>query len=320
MHTPDITRNSPPRLASAGLSLLAGFCCSQSVNADLYWMNDASQYGYLCQYSLPDSELAAESCIPTSTTNAMAYLQNMHGSELGKTPLTGLDYNSWMTTASELRGPGYMNTNSNNGTNAIGQTRGLQTYLSDIGAYPGNIRLEGTSTFSANKIEELYQDSLPSWMQTSQHPTMSIMHQWLSGGAGIVVDLLYNGGSLETLEGHAVTLVGLNWIDANNNGIVEQNEGATLSVIDPLNPTEGSNGPIAIGPPKITEISIWDSSEGMSFSYLQYHGDSIPYDENFESASGSLSGAGAIFVIPTPGAAGLLIAGLLASGRRRRTA
>ncbi len=317
MHTPDITRKYTPRLASAGLALLAGFCCSQSVNADIHWMNDASQYGYLCQYSLVDPELSAESCIPTSTTNAMAYLQNTRGSELGKTPLTGLDYNSWMTTASELRGPGYMNTNSNNGTNAIGQTRGLQRYLSDIGAYPGNIRIEGTTLFSANEIEEEYQDTLPSWMQTSQPPTMSIMHQWLSGGAGIVVDLLYNGG---TLEGHAVTLVGLNWIDANNNGIVAQNEGATLSVIDPLNPTEGSDGSIAIGPPKITEISIWDSSEGMLFSYLQYLGDSIPYEDNFGSATGSLSSAGAIFVIPTPGAAGLLIAGLLAPGRRRRTA
>ena len=117
-----------------------------------------------------------------------------------------------------------------------------------------------------------------------------------------------------------LTLIGLDWIDANSDGIVDQNENAVLKVIDPLNPTEGSDGSIAVGPPKITEISVWDSENGMSFSYLQYIGDTIPYTDQFSTATGALSGAGAIFVIPAPGATGLLIAGLLAPGRRRRTA
>ena len=301
------------------LAVLAGISCTGSALADLQWMNDASQYGYLCQYSLSDPALSAESCIPTSTTNGLAYLQNVHGSELGGISLTGLDYSSWMMTAEELRGPSYMNTNSSSGTNALGQTWGTQNYLSDLGVYPDRIRLEGTTLYTAEQIQEQYPEGdLPSWVQTGQHPTMSIMHQWLSGGAAIVLDLVYNPANPN--DGHAVTLIGLDWIDANNDGIVDQNENAVLKVIDPLNPTEGSDGNIAVGPPKITEISVWDSANGMSFRYNQYLGDSIPYTNDFGMTEvGALSGAGAIFVIPSPGAAGVLIAGLVATGRRRRT-
>ncbi|MFM1829913.1 MAG: hypothetical protein RLZZ558_253, partial [Planctomycetota bacterium] len=64
--------------AVAAASVLAG---SAGAGVNYSWQTDLSAYGYLCQYSIPN-DLAEESCVPTSTVNALAYLQNRYASQL----------------------------------------------------------------------------------------------------------------------------------------------------------------------------------------------------------------------------------------------
>ena len=58
--------------------------------------------------------------------------------------------------------------------------------------------------------------------------------------------------------GHSLALVGLEWFDSNENGIVDQAD-ATLFVANALDPSQhySGNGMQAIGPTKLTHVPVW---------------------------------------------------------------
>jgi hypothetical protein len=131
----------------------------------------------------------------------------------------------------------------------------------------------------------------------------------------VVVSIGYAQGG-----GHEITMVGLDWNDANGDGVVDESEGATFTVIDPLDPSEAYSGSDVLGPPKPTTISVWQNAAGelLRFSYQQYVGQ-LPFDAgNYFTASGVIGGGVSISVIPAPAAwIAALVAGACGSRRRR---
>jgi hypothetical protein len=287
--------------AFAAACVLAG-----SASADLYnWQNDPSAYGYLCQYSIPN-DLAEESCVPTSTVNALAYLQNRYASQLGGVQLVGSGYAGWNATAQALQG--FMGTTADSATTLPGAAVGLQNYLISIGA-AGLGTLQGISA----PVSPEY----PSWMSQGAVLGMSNLYGWISSGAGVTLGISYfNGG------GHQITMTGLNWNDANGNGIVELSEGATITAIDPLDPSSAYSGSDVLGPAKTATLSVWqDAAHGglLSYSYQQYVGEGLPFESNnYATASGLIFYGTSISVIPGPASwIVVLVAGACGSRRRR---
>ena len=289
-------------------ALLAGAVAPAALFAgvargDLYqWMNDSASYGYLCQYSIPN-DLAAESCVPTSTVNAFAYLQNTYATELGGVQLVGSGYAGWNATAQTLQG--FFGT-TQDGTPYTSAANGLDNYLSSIGA-------ANLVTREAISVEG--DPAYPSWVTQNVVPTFGDFHGWMSSGAVVVVSIGYAQGG-----GHEITMVGLDWNDTNGDGVVDESEGATFTVIDPLDPSEAYSGSDVLGPPKPTTISVWQNAAGelLRFSYQQYVGQ-LPFDAgNYFTASGVIGGGISISVIPAPAAwIAALVAGACGSRRRR---
>jgi hypothetical protein len=289
-------------------ALLAGAVAPAALFAgvargDLYqWMNDSASYGYLCQYSIPN-DLAAESCVPTSTVNAFAYLQNTYATELGGVQLVGSGYAGWNATAQTLQG--FFGT-TQGGTPYTSAANGLDNYLSSIGA---------ASLVTREAISALGDPAYPSWVTQNAVPTFGDFYGWMSSGAVVVVSIGYADGG-----GHEITMVGLDWNDADGDGVVDESEGATFTVIDPLDPSAAYSGSDVLGPPKPTTISVWQTAAGdlLRFSYQQYVGQ-LPFDAgNYATAGGLIGGGISISVIPAPAAwIAALVAGACGSRRRR---
>ena len=239
-------------------ALLAGAVAPAALFAgvargDLYqWMNDSASYGYLCQYSIPN-DLAAESCVPTSTVNAFAYLQNTYATELGGVQLVCSGYAGWNATTQTLQG--FFGT-TQDGTPYTSAANGLDNYLSSIGA---------ANLVTREAISVLGSPEYPSWVTQGVVPTFGDFYGWMSGGAVVVVSIGYAQGG-----GHEITMVGLDWNDANGDGVVDEIEGATFTAIDPLDPSEAYSGSDVLGPPKPTTISVWQNAAGelLQFKYL----------------------------------------------------
>ena len=146
---------------------------------------------------------------------------------------------------------------------------------------------------------------LPDWVDASP-PTLEGIYTELVEGAVVVLGITY--GKVQpgiTPEGHALAAFGVDWVDSNNDGVVDQSENATIAVVDPLDPSEnyGSSPPIATGPTKKTLVHVWEDESGdLVYSYSQYHGDSPdPFDaENFQSASGQIGSFASINVNANP--------------------
>ncbi len=280
----------------------------QSAGADTYsWMNDSAGYGYFCQYSIPNT-LADESCAPSSAINTLVFLQNTYASQLGGVPLVGSGYGGWNATAQTLQG--YFGT-TEDGSSGPGQTAGLANYLSSIGA---------ADLVTLDAIAFDTSAEYPEWVAQGATPTFGDFYGWMSGGDGVYFDIIYADGGTGPGDvlGHVLALVGLEWNDANGDGVVDQSEGATFSVIDPLDPSVNYAGSEVLGPPKVTTVSIWQGVAGeLQFSYQQYQGN-LPFNaSNYATASGFIGGAVSISVIPSPAAWATLTVGSLARRRRR---
>lgn len=272
------------------------------------WMNDAAAYGYFCQYSIPNT-LNDESCAPSSATNTLVFLQNTYASQLGGVQLVGSGYGGWNATAQTLQG--FFGT-TEDGSSGPGQTAGLANYLSSIGA---------SDLVTLDAIAFDTSAEYPEWVAQGATPTFGDFYGWMSGGAGVYFDIIYAGGGTGPgdVSGHVLALVGLEWNDANGDGVVDQSEGATFSVIDPLDPSLGYAGSEVLGPPKVTTVSIWQGGAGelLQFSYLQYQGE-LPFNaSDYATASGFIGGGISISVIPAP-AAWIAVAAFGLCGSRRR--
>ena len=319
--------------------LVGLFSGSAPLQASLVWDADPVNYGYLWQYSI-DAPLGAQACGPTSTTNAFTYLQNTQGSHLGSV-LTGNDYNSWRATAETLAND-YMQTggtgSTNEGTKYWDLATGMQQYAQDRGA---KIYFDGMYVDPQRETA----GKMPDWVKLqNKGPTIDQLYNMLAGGAGVVMGM--NPGPV---GGHIVTLAGMDWDDINGDGIVDPGE-ATLSIIDPLDPSShyenpepapyGSDG---LQPQQavLTTLAVWQTTapdpktgEPVSFleiAYQQYNGSHdpnqpnepyTPYDRSYGLTELYITGAFGMRAVPEPTSV-LVWSSLVLSftlSRRRRSA
>ncbi len=295
-------RVHPSKALLAGAAATAAFSAGLA-HADTYqWMNDSATYGYFCQYSIPNT-LADESCAPSSAVNTFVYLQTTYATQLGGVQLVGSGYAGWNATAQTLQG--FFGT-TQAGTSPTSAANGLDNYLSSIGA---------ANLVTREAISATGDPAYPSWVTQNVVPTFGDFHGWMSSGAVVVVSIGYAQGG-----GHEITMVGLDWNDANGDGVVDESEGATFTAIDPLDPSAAYSGSDVLGPPKPTTISVWQDAAGelLQFRYLQYQGE-LPFNAgNYATASGFIGGGVSISVIPAPAAwIAAIVAGACGSRRRR---
>lgn len=307
------------RTVSLSVSIAVAAAGSSAASAETYqWMNDPAAYGYFCQYSIPNA-LADESCAPASATNTLVFLQNTYASQLGGVQLVGSGYGGWNATAQTLQG--FFGTTQDQTTSGPGMTGGLEAYLQSVGA----ASLTSLSAITFDSSDNHPGEEYPEWVQQHTTPTFGDFHGWLAGGDGVYFQITYgsafNGGVYNgVLGGHVLSLVGLEWNDANGDGVVDQSENATFSVIDPLDPSLGYAGSEVLGPAYLTELSVWQEEPGglLQFSYLQYHG-ALPFDgSNFAIANGFIGGGLAISVIPAPAVFAMVSLSGFCGSRRRR--
>ena len=324
--------------------ILAGSAAADTDTGIHYNSRTLGDYGYVQDVNLdnssgehlPDSEfcnLNDMSCVPTSWTNSLVYLQNKYGTQLAGLEIAGSDYSAWTDTVVTLRSPYFMNTSPVGvGTTAYGQVHGIEQFLIHQGAGPLATSYQAmAASFMLPASEDNLPLTYPAWVMRGA-PTLDLLNQWLEADAAVVIAVLYAGsdGALTT-DGHALALVGIEWTDYNGNGFVDELapdgtggfiEEAFLLVIDPLDPTLGDYTPdgwLPVAPAKPTLIHVWqepnpelDDTFGMlNFNYPQYKGNcGTPYDStNYDDTPGWLSGAGALNIIGGPGGSCCLVTG-----------
>jgi hypothetical protein len=318
--------------------ILAGSAAADTDTGIHYNSRTLGDYGYVQDVNLgyvegdADCELNQMSCVPTSWTNSLVYLQNKYGIDLAGLEIAGSDYNAWADTVVTLRSPDFMNTSPVGvGTTAYGQVHGIEQFLIHQGAGPLATSYQAmAASFMLPASEDNLPLTYPVWVMRGA-PTLDLLNQWLEADAAVVIAVLYasNDDGTITEDGHALALVGIEWTDYNGNGIVDKwaldgiTAEAFLLVIDPVDPTRGAYTPDGwrpIGPAKPTLIHVWQEPNpelhehifGMlNFSYPQYKGDcGTPYDStNYGDTPGWLSGAGALNIIGGPGGSCCLVTG-----------
>ncbi len=257
-------------------------------------------YGWLDQYSLDTehSYVGNEACVPTSSTNAMTYLQNF-APEVYGTALTGSSYSSWYDTANTLIGAAYMNTTSS-GTEYNHIPYALDKYIRQDKGF--------TNTVFYGMFDPDYWGSAPydkpSYIQNGK-PTSSFLLSALGMKSATIFNITYEHGG-----GHELFAVGINWLDANDDGIMQFSEGAELHFVDPLDPAYYDGGYPDSGP-KTTMGHLWYDSDinALLLDYDQYHG-RLPYDGHYEETGPAEIGSAFAMAVPEP-ASGPALSGLL---------
>lgn len=246
-------------VSSCALVLAAG-----SANAVVYsYQLDLTKYGRENQtnVSMPHSVTnvlggGANSCVPTSIANSHNYLQQAFPATYG----TSLVPTTVNAAAIDI-GRNFTSTKSDIGTTGANWISGRQAYV--------EAKMPGVSTYGS----------------TFNNFT-GFMNAWFPLGAAMEVGILPTAGGI----GHALTLTGYQWNDANNDGIVQQAENATMKLIDPGAPVGEINLP------------FWQVGATFNATYS-----ATAYNVALMTAT-----------IPVPGTAAVLgLAGVFAFRRRR---
>jgi hypothetical protein len=127
-------------------------------------------------------------------------------------------------------------------------------------------------------------------------PTWNFLYDAFAASTPVMLSVAYRNG-----DGHEILGSGLDWNDANGNGVIDFDEGAELYFVDPLDPslTYPSDQPGGIA--KISWGHLWyDSSVGgLHLTYDQYLG-GLPYDpSDRNSANVTINGA-FVMAVPEP--------------------
>jgi len=198
-------------------------------------------FGTVDQSLVPPGN-GAMSCVPTATMNSFVWLQNAYpaifGVDMNNLPALQGGTGSWQAAAGLLASANYMNTSANNGTTLPNWIFGKISYLNTYA--PGIILFAGMDSLSAAETR-------PMW-DTNANPTVSFLYQELQAGEDVELGIY----PLD-MVGHALTLTGLMWDDANNNGAFDGTDTLTLSTIDPANPLV--NTPLMLTPGNPMKIS-----------------------------------------------------------------
>jgi len=260
-------------VALCGAPLLQGqgFETDQLINVNYY--------GWLDQYSITDRGFVGdEACVPTSSTNAMTYLQNINPQIFGSS-LTGTSYASWIATDELLID--LMNTTVKSGTTDFRFVPALNTYITQTKGFP-NVQFSGLfypfNDWNPPKYPK------PSYIQAGL-PTIEFISTAIGAGSALLVGITYNNGS----GGHEILVNGMAWDSDSQSG--------TLYFIDPLDPSQNYSPAIPTGPVKQTTGTILLGSENVTglgdldqavnnqlyLTYTQYDG-SLPYNGSYDTA------------------------------------
>lgn len=201
-------------LAAISFSLLLGPAAPArgGMIYDKQW--DPDLYGHLDQHSTDCSDLG---CGPTAAVNSFVFLQNKYPDIYGM-KLTGDTYDSWMGTANELLDQHYMDCDcgpGGSGTNIADFISGKEKYLNEFAP--------GTTEVHAQNFHDPANPIKPTWQ--------------------FLFDQLEKGQDIEVLVGfydesgrhggHYLTINGFSFGDTNGDGLIDDDESAGLSYIDP---------------------------------------------------------------------------------------
>jgi hypothetical protein len=270
-------------------------------------MENTSYFGWLDQYSLDNSTyhfVGAEACVPTSSTNAMTYLQNLAPSYFGSA-LTGTGYSSWMSTDTLLISAPYMDTTPSDGTYYDHIPFALNKYIVEDNGFSAVL-------FSGIFPSDYWGGggySKPSYILDG-NPTSGFFLNSLGAGNATIFSILYGGVG----GGHELLAAGLNWIDGNDDGIIQFSENAALYFVDPLDPAGYDSNGLPVSGPKITSGHLWNDAGFLKMDYLQYSG-SLPYSAGSYSYTGTVT-IDTVFAIavPEPSSVVLILVGFVACG------
>jgi hypothetical protein len=169
-------------------------------------------------------------CAPTATMNSFTWLANAYPAIYGNMLMGGQA--TWLAAGMLLAGPAYMNTDKNNGTTEGNWVGGKVGYINNFAP--------NTTTFAG--MDSVATPGRPAWDQNA-NPTANFLLQQLQGGEDVELGISPTVGNN---AGHVLTLTGISWNDANNNGIFDAGDTLTLNTIDPANP--GVNTPLTLTP------------------------------------------------------------------------
>ncbi len=197
--------------------------------------NYPGNFGTLSQFNVGPNSATNPNvnnfCAPTATMNSFTYLQNknpgVYGLDGNGNPVLEGGQGSWLAAAQLLAGANYMNTNQNSGTSDTNWVAGKVNYLNAFA--PGKTVFAGMDSAATNPR--------PAWDQNA-NPTVNFLVQQLKAGEDIEIGI--------SAPGHVLTLTGLTWNDANNNGVFDAGDTLTLNTIDPANP--GANTTLTLSP------------------------------------------------------------------------
>ena len=266
-----------------------------------------SEYGYMDQYSMNTRHnlVGSDACVPTSTTNALTFLQNSNPSIYG-TALSGSGYVNWRDTDDSL-------------ISLMGTQAGAGTY--DTQFVYGLVNYFATLNVPAPTLSGVFHNAgwggqypRPSYISEG-HPTTTFLRDALAQNAALVTTISYTSGN----GGHGILVNGIAWDDQSKTG--------TLYFVDPLDPSQNYNAsldPQVLGPTLQTTGSIsLDLFGHIVLTYDQYEG-GLPFNggsANFSTVSAVVDGALALYAVPEPGSVALLgIACVFLLIRRRQPA
>ncbi len=286
-----IMRETPALLAAI---LLASLPCSRAATTNSVTQN-LSYFGWLDQYSLDNATygfVGPEACVPTSAVNAMTYLQNLAPGYFGAA-LTGTNYAGWISADATLVSAPYMDTSPSAGTDYNHIPYALDKYIVQDNGFTA---VSFSGIFPTDYWGIAPYDK-PSYM-TDGRPTSGFFLSSLSAGNATMFSILYGGDG----GGHELLSGGFEWIDANDDGIIQFSENATLSFVDPLDPSatypDGQPG----GAAKFTQGHIWNADDlitgDLKMDYLQYSGN-LPYNSGSYSMTGTVT-IDTVFAIAVP--------------------
>jgi hypothetical protein len=201
-----------------------------------------SEFGHLLQGEVCGFE--ADGCGPTAAINSFVFLQNRYSQFYGKKLIPGGD----MVAAGIDLAENYMNTSG--ATYIDNFITGKRNYIEEKTG-PGGIFLAQVFGGALSDGGTTAKDTVV------KKPDSLFLAEELQKGEDVefLSTPLGADGKFDPKKGHYLTLVKLNWVDANNDGIMNFDENATIGFIDPAGSTDpGSissfkdNRHISVGP------------------------------------------------------------------------
>ncbi len=281
------------RLLCHAVVLFALLGLFPSAQAQISISNSISLYGWMDQYSITNTvngemnAVGPEACVPTSSVNALVYLQNLNPPLFGTVLTGGTSYSDWYNTDLSL-------------INLYGTTYANGTYYRQF-VYALQTFIQQTHGFSQVSFASMFpsgiwnlQYPVPSF-NVDGLPTIDFLTGELSLQAALLVSIKYSNGG-----GHELLANGITWDTNSSTG--------TLLFVDPLHPSVNYNGTNVLGNALETTGTLsLDSNGAVQLNYSQYGGNLTNNTNTFNNVSVTLSGALGLTLVPEPSTMALLL-------------